>query len=110
MTKVNDFVVSSNITALMMTQISQTREQRLFLEDLLDEDGSEFYRKSITRYVKCGEPVDFYTVSASAARYGEVAVGYQLVRDGKYQTFSNPAKGECITFRPEDALIVIAED
>lgn len=110
MTRVNDFVVSSNITALMMTQISQDRQQRLFLEDLLDEDGSEFYRKPISRYVQCGVPMDFYTVISAAARYGEIAVGYQLVRGGKYKTICNPLKDESITFGPEDALIVIAED
>ena len=110
MTKVNDFVVSSNITALMMTQISQNRQQRMLLEDLLDEDGSEFYRKPITHYVECGKPVDFYTLVSSAARYGEVAVGYQKVHGGKFRTVTNPPKGEKITFTEEDALIVIAED
>ena len=110
MTKVNDFVVSSNITALMMTQISQNRQQRLLLEDLLDEDGSEFYRKPIERYVVCGKPVDFYTLVSSAARYGEIAVGYQKVSDGKFTTVCNPQKDEKVTFSPEDALIVIAED
>ena len=110
MTRVNDFVVSSNITALMMTQISQNREQRLFLEDLLDEDGSEFYRKPITRYITCESPVNFYTLVSSAARYGEVAVGYQKVEGGKFRTICNPNKDAMITFTPEDALIVIAED
>lgn len=109
-TKVNDFVVSSNITALMMTQISQNRQQRAILEDLLDDDGSEFYRKPVTRYLKCGTPVDFYTVGAAAARYGEVAVGYQKVKDGEICTISNPRKADQIIFSPEDALIVIAED
>lgn len=110
MTKANDFVVSSNITALMMTQISQNRQQRVILEDLLDEDGSEFYRKPISRYVQCGKPVDFYTVGAAASRYGEVAVGYQKIRDGKIVTVSNPEKAEKILFSPEDALLVIAEN
>ena len=110
MTKVNDFVVSSNITALMMTQISQNRQQRLFLEDLLDEDGSEFYRKPITRYITCEAPVDFYTLVSAAARYGEVAVGYQKVDGSRMRTVCNPLKSDKITFTPEDALIVIAED
>ena len=110
MTKVNDFVISSNITALMMTQISQNREQRLLLEDLLDEDGSEFYRKPISHYVKTGEAVDFYTLISAAAQYGEVAVGYQKVENGKYRTVCNPLKSQKITFTNEDALIVIAED
>ena len=109
-TKVNDFVVSSNITALMMTQISQNRQQRAILEDLLDEDGSEFYRKPITHYVKCGIPVDFYTITESAARYGEVAIGYQIAKDGRMQTICNPVKAEKITFTENDSLIVIAED
>ena len=109
-TRVNDFVVSSKITALMMTQISYTREQRLILEDLLDEEGSEFYRKPISRYVSCGTPVDFYTLSASAARYGEIAVGYQKVEGGTMTTTCNPEKSETIVFSPADALIVIAED
>ena len=109
-TRVNDFVVSSNITALMMTQISQIRQQRLILEDLLDEDGSEFYRKPISRYVECGKPVDFYTVSAAAARYGEIAVGYQIVDGAKFNTICNPDKEKSIAFKAEDALIVIAEN
>ena len=110
MTRVNDFVVNSNITALMMTQISQNRQQRALLEDLLDEDGSEFYRKPISRYVQCGKPVDFYTIISAAARYGEVAIGYQKVEGRKFRTICNPEKSEKITFSPEDALIVIAED
>ena len=109
MTRVNDFVVSSKITALMMTQISQNRDQRRILEDLLDEEGSEFYRKPITRYVQCGKPVNFYTLSSSAARYGEIAVGYQKVNGNEFRTFSNPPKEKTVTFGPEDALIVVAE-
>ena len=110
MTRVNDFVVSSNITALMMTQISQDRQERMLLEDLLDEEGSEFYRKPVSRYVRCGEPVDFYTVISSAARFNEVAVGYQKVRNGRFQTVCNPLKSEKMVYSEDDALMVIAED
>ena len=109
-TKVNDFVISSNITALMMTQISQTRQQHVILDDLLDDDGSEFYRKSIKRYVTWGIPVDFYTVCESAARYGEIAIGYQKVKGSQIEMVCNPLKSEKIVFGEEDALIVIAED
>jgi len=111
MTNVNDFVISSNITALMMTQIAQTREQHAILEDLLDEDGSELYMKPAGRYVRCGEGIDFYTLSASAARYGEIAVGCKRMRaDGSFDILLNPPKGEKIVLSEADSLIVIAED
>lgn len=109
-TKVNDFVISSNITALLMTQISQIRMQHEFWDDLLDEEGSEFYQKPASRYVKCGQPVDFYTVGASAARYGEIAIGYQKMVNGEMQTVCNPRKSEEVVFTEQDALILIAED
>lgn len=110
-TKVTDFVVSSNITALMMTQISQTREQFTILDDLLSDDGSELYMKNVDRYIKCGVPVDFYTVCASATRYGEIAIGYKKMKDnGEFDIVLNPSKANAVTFTESDKLILVAED
>lgn len=110
-TRVNDFVISSNITALMMAQISQTRKQYAVLEDLLDEEGSELYMKPASHYVVCDKAVDFYTVGAAAARYGEIAVGYKKVcADGDLNIVLNPPKKSIVTFSEKDCLIVIAEN
>lgn len=109
-TKVTDFVISSNITALMMTQISQTREQFVILNDLLSDSGSELYMKIANRYVVTGKPVNFYTVCASASRYGEVAIGYKKVKeDGKFEIVLNPPKDKEIIFNDDDRLILLAE-
>jgi Trk K+ transport system NAD-binding subunit len=104
-TKVTDFVVSSNLTALIMTQISQTRELGAIFEDLLDESGAELYSKPAGRYVKLGRPVDGYTAHAAAARRDEVLLGY---RQGGVLTL-NPAKDGTATFGPGDTFIVIAQ-
>jgi len=110
-TKVTDFVISSNITALMMTQISQTREQFTILEDLLSDEGSELYMKNISRYVKCNEPVNFFTICASANRYNEIPVGYKKIRDnGEFDIVINPQKNQNIIFNNNDSLILIAEN
>lgn len=110
-TKVTDFVISSNITALMMTQISQTREQFVILDDLLSDTGSELYMKVANRYVVCNKPVDFYTVCASANRYGEIAIGYKkMLFDGEFEIVLNPPKDKEIIFTKEDSLILVAEE
>ncbi|MEE0133524.1 MAG: hypothetical protein U0I22_06995 [Treponema sp.] len=110
-TKVTDFVVSSNITALMMTQISQAREQFVILDDLLSDDGSELYMKDAGRYVKLGESVDFYTIGAAATQYGEIALGYKKFRDdGEFDIVLNPSKSSTVILSKGDSLILLAEN
>ena len=110
-TKVTDFVVSSNITALMMTQISQAREQFVILDDLLSDDGSELYMKDAGRYVQLGESVDFYTIGAAATQYGEIALGYKKFRaDGEFDIVLNPPKASTVILSKGDSLILLAEN
>ena len=93
-----------------MTQISQTREQFVILNDLLSDSGSELYMKIANRYVVTDKPVNFYTVCASASRYGEVAIGYKKVKeDGKFEIVLNPPKDKEIIFNNDDRLILLAE-
>lgn len=110
-TKVTDFVVSSNITALMMTQISQAREQFDILNDLLSDDGSELYMKDAARYVQPGQSVDFYTLGAAATRYGEIAVGYKKLRgEGEFDIVLNPPKSSSVVLDKGDSVILLAEN
>lgn len=110
-TRVNDFVLSSNITALVMTQVSQNIALYDIFEDLLDEEGSEIYMKPAKNYVKLGTPVDFYTVAAAASEKNEVFVGYKSVQSaGRFTLCMNPLKSKTHVFAATDSLIVIAED
>lgn len=111
-TRVNDFVISSNITALIMTQISQTRALNAIFEDLLDEEGSELYIKPAGRYVRLNTPVDFYTAAAAAARHNEVFLGYKKTRGpgAEFDIVINPAKDGALAFSETDAFVVVAQD
>ena len=109
MMRATDFVVSSNITAKMMAQIAEQRYNKEILKDLLSDGGSTIYMKNITRYISPEKPADFYTLGASAARYGEVAIGYKkFSEDGTFNIEINPSKLEEISFHAQDDLIVIA--
>ncbi len=107
---VNDFVVGSTITNLIITQVSENRNLALLFEDLLDADGSELYMKKASRYIKTGVETDFYTITEIARKRNEIAVGYKKISDEGIQVVTNPNKSEKIMFREEDYLIVIAED
>lgn len=111
-TEVRDFVISSNITSLMITQISQERDLRGIFEELLTEEGSELYMRAAGDYVKLGEPVDMYTAGAAAALKNQVLVGYRRKRQDEllYDIVTNPKKDSVVTFEAEDRFIVLSED
>ncbi len=94
----------------MMVQVAEERRKKDILNDLLSDGGSAVYMKPITRYVHVDKPVDYYTLGASAARYGEIAIGYKKVdnEDGSFETVVNPRSKEAMTFDENDDIIVIA--
>lgn len=110
-TDVADFVISSNVTAMMMTQVSESRAKRPVIEELLSSRGSEIYMKPASRYVACGRPCSFHTVKSSVARYGEVAIGLKrLAADGTFSIRLNPPGSEVVELGERDRVIVIAQN
>ena len=109
MMRATDFVVSSRITAKMMAQIAEQRHKKAILNNLLSDSGPSICMKPVTRYVLPGKPVDFYTLGASAARYGEIAIGYKkMAGDGSFTIEVNPRSKAATEFSENDDLIVVA--
>lgn len=114
-TEADDFIISNKLISLMLSQLSENKDLKAVFDDLFDADGSEIYVKPITDYVYAGTPVDFYTLCESAARKGEIAIGYRINEfshnvDKAYGVSVNPKKSDMVTFTDKDKLIVIAED
>ena len=114
-TKADDFIVSDKLISLMMSQVSENKKLMHVFEDLMDSEGSEIYLKPASNYIKPGETTTFYTLLESARRKGEIAIGYRIQAEAfdsekAYGVKVSPAKGDTITFSPEDKLIVVAED
>ena len=108
--RVDDFVIGSNFASLLMAQISENPKMSPLIAELLDESGSELYMKPAAQYVTIGEPVDSYTLTESAARKGEVYVGYRHIGKTKTNVVVNPNKEDLITFSENDQIVVIAEN
>jgi len=112
--KVDDFIVSDHLISLMMAQVSENADLMGVFADLFDPEGSEVYLKPIGDYVKTGQPLNFYTVTESARRRGETAIGYRISAQSRdaassYGVRTNPKKSERVVFAPEDKVIVLAE-
>jgi hypothetical protein len=113
-TKADDFIVSDELTGLMLTQISENGALLDVFRTLFDAEGSEIYLKDAANYVAAGEAVNFYTIVESARRRNEIAIGYRMLQDTAaahlaYGVSVNPPKSETIRFGQHDKIIVIAE-
>ena len=112
-TNVSDFVISSNISSMLLTQISENRKLAPVFLDLLDSAGSEIYMKPSSLYVKTGQETDMYTVAYAASLKKEIFIGYKKsISNGQeqFEIVLNPGKQEVRTFSDKDMLIVIAEN
>jgi hypothetical protein len=106
----DDFIVSSRLISLMLTQISENEELLQIFAEILDEAGSEIYLRPALAYVS-DQPVTFATVVAAAAAREESAFGYRRAPNGEDRGVLklNPRKSEVVHFRPGDAVVVMAK-
>ena len=110
-TKVNDFIIGTNLICLMMTQISENRSLSQIFNVLLSDEGSEIYIKPALDYVHPGQEIDMYTATAAALQRGHLFLGYKkLEADGQYKILVNPPKSRFVRFNREDYFIVLAEN
>ena len=71
-----DFVVSSEMTSMLLAQISERRDLNAVFADLFDSDGNEVYLKRAACYVELDQPTNWMAVQKMARQRGEVAIGY----------------------------------
>jgi hypothetical protein len=111
----DDFIVSNTLISLMMSQLSENRRLVRVFDDLFTPGGYEIYLKPAAEYVALGHEVDFYAVVESAARRGQIAIGYRMgarSRDASasYGVTVNPKKSRRLAFGPADKIIVLADN
>ena len=109
-TAADDFIVSSKLISLLLTQLAENRHLHSVFAELFDPSGSEIYLKPASSYVRPGVDLNFATVVASARRRNETAVGYYRRGNGGERVVLNPPKAERLSLGKEDSVIVISAD
>jgi len=114
-TEADDFIVSDQLVALALAQVSEDQQIKRLYDVLFTAEGSEIYLRPAENYVKLGVEVSFATTLEAARRCEETAIGYRLGKysnqaDKHYGVQINPPKAEPLVFQPGDSIIVLAED
>jgi hypothetical protein len=117
----DDFVVSDQLISLTLSQITGNKALGSVLNQLFESEGAEIYLKPAANYVNTDQAVNFFTISESALRRNETAIGYRIDsqrttplcthnnKEMNYGLVLNPDKTIAVRFSAEDKIIVLAE-
>ncbi|MFJ8160155.1 potassium transporter TrkA [Streptomyces sp. NPDC096136] len=113
-TKADDFIVSTKLICLLLTQLAENGALYEVLADLFDPAGSEIYLKPAGDYLRAGAEANFATVVEAARRRGETAIGYRVAGHGdrapRYGVRLNPSRSDPLVLAEADHVIVLAEN
>ena len=76
-TKADDFIVSSKLISLYLTQLSESGGLGKVFAELFSAEGSEIHLRPAPGYIEPGAPANFATVIEAGRRLGETAIGYR---------------------------------
>jgi voltage-gated potassium channel Kch len=113
--KPDDFIISDHVISLIISQLAEHKDLQLVFNELFDSHGCEIYLKPVGLYLQDLENVNFYTVCEAAMKHRETAIGYRVTEYATdaskvYGVVLNPHKAETHTYKPEDKIIVLAEN
>lgn len=108
---VDDLVVSDNLAALMIAQVSENPDLSPVFEDIFDADGASINVVPITDYIEIGATVSYGKLVTAAIARGESAIGYYTHKRGASASAVtlNPLKSGDIVAAEGDGLIVIGD-
>ena len=102
---VDDFIVSDELTSLMLAQLSERAELIQVFEDLFDREGCTVELRPAPWYGS-GAARNFGDIVATASSLGVSAIGYRSAATG--QVVLNPSKSAAFRLDREDLVVVIA--
>lgn len=109
---VDDLVVSENLAALLVAQLSENPALASTFKDLFNPtSGSAVHVRPIGDYAELGKPISFAKLVALASAHGETAIGWRARgADGVHRVVSiNPGKDQELTPFDLDGLVVIGK-
>jgi ion channel POLLUX/CASTOR len=104
-TGADDFIVSDQLTSLMIAQLSEQRSLQAVFDDLFDKTGCSVELRD-ARIYGAEQATTFGQVVAAASSLQQSAIGYRITRTG--EVVVNPAKSAKVSFLPDDQIVVVA--
>ncbi len=106
-----DFIVSTELISQYIAQVVMTPVLSEIFRSLLTGDRGVIVMESASLYCAIGEPVNFYTVTESARRRGQIALGYRRRVNAAVPPVVtlNPAKSSSVTYGKDDQIIVLTK-
>jgi voltage-gated potassium channel Kch len=109
----DDLVVSDNLAALLIAQVSENPALAAVFEDLFDAAGASINVRPIEEYAALGKEIEYAELVGIARAKGESAIGYRVLANSKGTSSSgvalNPAKTEKFKPAAGDALVVVGD-
>jgi ion channel POLLUX/CASTOR len=110
---VDDMVVSDNLAALLIAQVSENPALAPVFDDLFDADGASISVNPIELYAKVGKSIEYAELVAIGRAHGESVIGYRTLEGSKHLASSgvklNPVKSTMFTPAKGDGLIVVGD-
>ena len=110
---VDDMVVSDNLAALLIAQVSENPALAKVFDDLFDADSASLSVKPIEIYATVGKPIEYAELVAVGRAHGESIIGYRTLEGSKNQASSgvklNPVKSTMFIPAKGDGLIVVGD-
>ena len=103
----DDFIVSEELTSLMLAQLSGRRELSLVFEDLFDMGGASIQMLPASNF-EVASGSSYADWVRSAGGYSLTAIGYRQAATGA--VVLNPAKSATINLVDGDELVVISSN
>jgi hypothetical protein len=101
---VDDWIVSDEVTSLMLAQLSERTELAQVFLDLFSPDGARLSFRPAHRYVGT-DPVSYGSVVAAGALRDESVLGWRVAATGSVHL--NPAKSAVVQLVAEDQVLVV---
>lgn len=103
----NDFIVSSNITSMMLAQMSEDYRLRPIFTELLSTKGINIMLKNVRDLLKYNDIIS--NIRLKLLEHGLIFLGYVTHENGSTKYIYNPKNNEYIKFKKDDKLIVIGK-
>ena len=104
-TGVDDFIVSDEVSSLMIAQLSEDIDVQRVFDELFCASGASLSFRPLDRFVEPDRSVTFLDVAVAGLARGETVLGWRL--DATGEVYVNPPKSSQVTLAPGDQLLVL---